>query len=188
LGLRVEPIFFTMNLADFNADAATRQADAVQEQAVDPTYTFSPAVPTDYVGVALEPVAQLGGGFEIGLPFCVMPVGKVTGTAQGSSQYNDATSYAISAFSIGLNARYVFGNGPVRPFLAGGGLLVPIVISYTEILNFPPNPTTSASGDFSGMAIGGQGQVGVDFHVGDPFVLSLFGATSWPRPILSRGQ
>ncbi len=175
LGLRVEPIYFTMNLSDFSADANTLQADAAYTKTTDPTYTFDFSVPTDFVGVAVEPVAQLGGGLEVGLPFCVMPVGKVTETSQNATQYNDARSYAISAFSVGLNLRYVFGSGPVRPFIAGGGLLVPITISLTDIVNYPSNPTSSTSGDFSGMAIGGQGQVGVDFHIGDPFVLSLFG-------------
>lgn len=176
LGLRVEPAFMTLNLADFNNDAQTGQANAGVSQQTDPSYQYSSSVPSAIVAVIVEPIARLGGGFEIGLPFNIMTIGKVNWTAQDNSGYNHAVAYDVSAFSVGLNARYAFGSGIVRPFIAAGGLLAPVGINYTDILNTPaPSTTTSLSGTFSGMAFGGQGQVGVDFHVGDPFVISLFG-------------
>jgi hypothetical protein len=171
LGLRVEPAFMTLSLTDFNNNAQTGKAFATQAG-----LQYDSSVPSAIVAVGVEPIGRLGGGFEIGLPFNILTIGKATQTYQDSNGYNQTVSFDVSSFSVGLNARYAFGNGVVRPFIGAGGLLAPIGINYTDISNTPPpSTTTSISGTFSGMAFGAQGQLGVDFHVGDPFVISIFG-------------
>ena len=171
LGLRLEPAFMTLSFTDFNNDAQTGKAFATQSG-----YQYDASIPSAIVAVGVEPIGRLGGGFEIGVPFNILVIGKATQTFQDSTGYSQTIAYDVSAFSVGLNARYAFGNGIVRPFIGVGGLLAPIGMNYTNIVNTaPPSTTTSLSGTFSGMAFGGQGQVGVDFHVGDPFVISIFG-------------
>ncbi len=174
IGFRLEPGMAFITLNDFLSDGATRQADAAVSQLTDPTYTFKEAVPSGFIDVCLEPLVQVGPNFEIGLPFSIMPVGNVSSPSSGTSGYADTISYSISGFSVGLNGRFILGSGPLRIFAAGGGLLVPVGISYSDILNVLNN-TTQISGNFSSLSFGGQAQLGFDFHVGEPFVVSLFG-------------
>jgi hypothetical protein len=175
LGFRLEPAYCLVTLNDFTADAGTGLLDAAQIQGSNPTYKFSESVPTGFVNVGMEPVVHIGSSFELGLPFCIMPVGNVTSSSSDNNGFNNSIAYSISAFSFGLNARLLLGSGPFRAFVSGGGLMAPIGISYTNILNTTGNPTLSGSGDFSGSAVGAQGQLGLDIHVGEPFVVSLFG-------------
>ena len=175
LGLRLEPVYGMVTFADFTADSETGKKDASQIQAGDPSYQFDSTVPSSYVMVGLEPVAQVGSSFEIGLPFTIMPIGTVTSSVKDDSGFNNSVSYALSAFSVGLTGRLLLGQGPMRVFVAAGGLMVPVGINFTDILNVPGSSTLSGSGSFSQSAFGGQCQVGLDFHVGEPFVVSLVG-------------
>ncbi len=177
LGLRLETSYGTLNFADFIADSETGKKDASQIQQSDPSFQYDSTVPSGYVMVGVEPVAQVGSNLEIGLPFQIMPAGTFTVSSQDNSGYSDSTAFSINAFSVGLTGRLLFGQGPVRIFAAAGGLLAPVGINYSDFLNIQtPSPVNySQTGSFSQMAFGGQGQLGLDFHVGDPFVVSLAG-------------
>ena len=174
LGFRLVPALGLINLKEFTADSETGKKDAAVIQQSDSSYQYNSTQPTDYVMVGAEPVMQVGSSFEIGLPFTIMPVGTVSSTATDAAGDNYSASYALNAFSVGLTGRLLFGQGPVRIFVAAGGLLAPVGINYTNLVSVG-NSTITGTGNFSQTAFGGQGQLGLDFHVGEPFVVSVFG-------------
>jgi len=169
-GIRLEPAITLLNLADFDADAQASEAGVKQLQQYDPSATYNAAIPVGCPNLGLEPVVRLGSSFEIGLPFAIFPVGTVTETV-ASTYGNYSSSYAVSAFSIGLDFRYLLLAGDFQPFIGAGGLLVPISINAAG--NYYGS---TSSGSYSGTAAGGQVQLGVDWHLGDTFVVSPYGS------------
>jgi hypothetical protein len=89
----------------------------------------------------------------------------------GALNFKD--SMDISAFSVGLNARYLFPMGDLKPFIALGALVEPISVNWSFSQSGAGGVTT-ATGTFSGMAIGGQFQLGADWSLGDTFSVSPF--------------
>lgn len=180
-GIRLEPVISLVSLADFDADAQSRLKAAQEAQTESaPNETFTASVPTGFFGGGLEPVVKLGPSFEIGLPFAILPVGTVSETGQDNGDFggnlSDVTTYDISAFSVGLNARYLISLGKdLQVSLAGGPLLVPISVNFSENESETSgafSQTELQSGTFSSMAFGGQVQLGLDWHLGDTFVVS----------------
>ncbi|HUO57110.1 MAG TPA: tetratricopeptide repeat protein [bacterium] len=176
LGLRLQPAFALVTFQDFVSDAETNKKDAAQSQVTDPSYGFDSTIPENFVQVGLEPVFSVSPNFEIGLPFAVAPLGSVKQTMQDSNGYSVSSTFALSAFSIGLDARFLIGPGPFKVFMGGGGLIVPVGINYTGSFTLSSaSNTASSSGSFSSIAIGGQGQCGVEYRVGNDFGVALFG-------------
>jgi hypothetical protein len=117
---------------------------------------------------------SLGDSLEIGIPLAFFPVGTASDTiSDAGNSYNLSESFVLSAFSAGLNIRYFLMKGDFRPFVAAGGLVMPISIGYSfsEIYT---GYSSVGTGSFSGMAIGGQAQIGLDWHLGETFIVSPF--------------
>lgn len=192
-GVRLEPSIFLVSLKDFDADAQTNQAYIKQFQQTDPSDTFNATVPTGYFGGGVEPVMRLGSSFEIGLPLAILPVGTVSETTSDNEGNNGLNSYAINAFSIGLNARFLMRIGNNMQFFVGGGpRFIPISIDYKteESANESGgeySSTYTSSGTFTSSAFGGQIQLGLDWHLGDTFVVSPFGGFQFASASLFTG-
>ena len=107
---------------------------------------------------------------EIGLPIAYMPLGSYTVSIKDNSGLDEEGSLGLSAFSIGLQGRYLIGEGDLVPFVAGGFQVVPVSLDYNQT----DNSTYKDTGSFSSMALGFQIQVGADYQVGDGMCLSAF--------------
>lgn len=175
-GVRLEPAIVLISLPDLTAAVQTSQQAAQQAQASDPSLTFSGSVPTGYVGVAVEPVMKIGKNLELGLPLAFHPVGSVKLNTSDSNGNVNISTYDISAFSVGLTGRYLIdiGKGDFQPFIAGGPLFCPISTTLSGSTG-SAGSTVTGSGNFSGTAVGGQIQVGLDWHLGDTFTVTPFG-------------
>ncbi|HUO56873.1 MAG TPA: tetratricopeptide repeat protein [bacterium] len=182
LGFRLEPGISLLDLADFNTNAQTDTDAVSQLQSSYPDLSFSGSVPSGCVNIALEPVLRLSPNLELGVPLGYLAAGQANGKISNKSGEFISDSYDISAFEAGVNLRYLIGTGSIQPFVAAGALVAPININYSASANTTTvnyfanaNPVTySASGNFTGMAIGGQIQGGVDWHLGDTFTVSPF--------------
>lgn len=191
-GVRLEPALYLVNLADFTAAAQSAQKAAQQQQASDPSLSFSAGVPTGYFGGGVEPVVKLGPDLELGLPLALLPVGTVSMNTQDNNGNSNTSAFAISGFSAGLMGRLLIGKGDFQFFVAGGPLVCPVNIALTG--NTASGGTTlTGTGNFSSLALGGQAQVGLDWHLGDTFVVSpmvgyqLAGAGSFPGTLSVSG-
>jgi tetratricopeptide (TPR) repeat protein len=171
-GIRLEPALYLVSLSDFTASAQTDQKLAQQDQANDPSLTFNGSVPSGFLGIGVEPVLKLGDDLELGLDLAVLPVGTVTLNTQDSNGNVTNSSLAIAGVDIGLNLRYFLGKGDLQPFIAGGPLVCPIGIALSGT-NASAGVTATGSGNFSGLAVGGQVQAGLDYHLGDTFLVNL---------------
>lgn len=167
-GIRFEPAIVLVSPADLNAEAQAGQAYAKNQQASDPTYTYSATVPSGYPNIAIEPVYKISPQFELGLPIALGLVGNFTESEGGASGGGITVTCALSAFSVGLNARYLMSLGKdMNLFVAGGPLIVPVNIAGSSAAT-----TTTVS--VSGMGFGGQVQLGLDYHLGDTIVVGPF--------------
>jgi tetratricopeptide (TPR) repeat protein len=177
-GIRLEPALVMLSLADFTTNAESQKNEALQIQPNDPSISYNGAVPTGAARVGAEPVLKLSPNFEIGVPWAIIPVGTASDALQDSNGVTITDSYNISAIAIGLNVRYLFGSGSFQPYIAGGPLVVPINIGYSAAATTPsPDPTFpsyTSSGNFTGVAVGGQASLGLDWHLGDTFVVTPF--------------
>jgi len=170
LGFRLESAMVFMNLADFIADAQSGAAFGNVAETYEPGYRFVGTVPTSFPSFNVEPVLKLASHFELGLPVGYTPIGTISETVQSVLYGNSSESFAINAFSIGLNARYLAGEGDLQAFLAGGPLVVPISMSV-NCSNYNGG-LGSGTGSFSDVAVGGQAQVGLDWHLGEHFLVT----------------
>jgi hypothetical protein len=116
------------------------------------------------VNVGVEPFLRISPNLEIGLPISYGAVGSAAETISSSSWSQDY-NISVTAISIGLNVRYLFGQEPMQFFVAGGPLVVPMMMSYTSSTGSP------ASAGGMGFGFGGQIQVGMDYHLNDTFVV-----------------
>ena len=187
-GIRFEPAIALVSLADFDTNAGTLKTELTQLQSSDPTITYQGIVPQGGPDIGVEPVLSLGNNLEIGLPLAFFPVGTASdavSNASGSYAFND--SFAISAFSAGLNLRYILKMGDFQPFFAVGGLIEPISIDWT-FNQTSGSDVETATGSFSGMAVGGQVQLGLDWHLGDTFAISPFAGYQFASANLFTGK
>jgi tetratricopeptide (TPR) repeat protein len=174
-GIRLEPAVFMDRLADLNTDAKTNLKTFQQLQPMDPSLNFTASIPAGYFGGGVEPVLNLGSDFALGLPFAILPVGTATEGLQDNSGYNLSSSYDISAFSVGLDAWYFIPLGKtMQMFVSAGPLFVPISLNYQTNLTLGGGSpvTTTQTGTFSSTGMGGQFQIGLDWHLGDTIVIS----------------
>jgi tetratricopeptide (TPR) repeat protein len=175
-GLRLEPAFSMVSLTDFETNAGTLQTAVSQVQVYDYTLSYNGSVPQGGMNIGLEPVMNLGNNLEIGLPLAVFSVGTVSDTIQDTSGDTLTDTYDISAVSVGLNLKYLFLSGDMQPYISAGGLVEPIAISYSAASTnlFNEGYSYTMPGNFSGMAVGGQIQLGLDYHLGDTFAITPF--------------
>ena len=173
-GIRLEPSILLFGLADFNTNAQSWANGAATLQSSDPSLSYTGVVPTGSLDYALEPVLNLGPDLQLGLPINVMPIGAATDNLQDSNGVTVMDSYNITAVSIGLDLRYFFMKGDLQPYVCAGGLVAPININYSASANQGSTQVYSASGNFAGVAAGGQISAGFDWHLGDTFVVSPF--------------
>jgi hypothetical protein len=162
--LRLEPGLVFPNLADFNTEGNNGITFTMNQSAA----TYSAAIPNLSAFLAFEPVVNLEPDIELGFLIASIPVGTFTEDYEqgGNSTIN---SYAITAYELGLNLRWLIGEGPVKFFLAGGPLLTPISITYTQSVNAVPE-----TGQFVSWGFGGQLQLGIDFHVDNNIAFGPF--------------
>src|ERR1700679_1460584 len=109
--------------------------------------------------LGFETVVNLAQDIELGFVVAVMPVGTF------SEQYSQGgttttNSYEITAYELGLNLRWLIGEGPVKVFIAAGPLLGAISINYSNVVNDVP-----INGNLTSWGFGGQVQLGVVFYV-----------------------
>jgi tetratricopeptide (TPR) repeat protein len=161
------------NLTDFMANAQTNHDEAAFLQTSDATVTFSAVVPTGSPYLGLESGFRLSPQFYVGVAMAFMPMGKATDDIHNSNSVTITDSFNITAVPIQLNARYSFGSGSIQPYVSAGFLIAPVNIQYDEAFN-DPSLTNTATGDFSGIAFGGQVELGLDWNLGDSFAVGPF--------------
>ncbi len=168
-GIRFEPAVVFPSLGDFNAEAQAGESYAKNLQGTDPNASYSASVPTGYPNIAIEPVLRLSPQWELGLPIALGLVGNfVESGYTTSSGVTETDTYALSAFSVGLNARYLFPLGKdMDLFVAGGPMVVPVSMNLKVT-------STGANANLSAVGVGGQAQLGLDYHLGDSFVVGPF--------------
>jgi tetratricopeptide (TPR) repeat protein len=168
-GIRLEPAIVLINMADFNAEAQAGETFAKNQQGVDPSFSYNASVPSGYANIAIEPVYKVSPQFELGLPIALGLMGNFTESV-GSSNSGGTTNVtsAFSAFSVGLNARYLMPLGKdMDLFVAGGPLVVPINMNLSA-------SATTITLNASSLGFGGQVQLGLDYHLTDSFVVGPF--------------
>ena len=172
-GIRLEPALSLLSLDDFTTYAETSKAAAATvQQLYDSTYAYSGEVPSGSINFSFEPVLRVSPNFELGLPIGYMPVGTAKNDIHNSNGVTFTDSLNISTVLVGLNARYLIGNDSFQPFIGVGPLLAMMNIDYQ--FDYKGVGQASASGNFTGMGFGVQAQLGVDWHLGDTFVISPF--------------
>lgn len=154
--LRLEGGATFPNLTDFTAETNNGTTYTLAQNG---TASYNASVPNVAAYIGFEPVVNLEQDIELGFVVAALPVGTV------SEQYSQGgitttNSFAITGYVLGLNLRWLMGEGPVKFFIAAGPLLTPISINYSHVVNDVP-----INGNFSSLGFGGQVQVGVDFHV-----------------------
>jgi len=154
--LRLEGGTAFPNLNDFTAEANNGTTYALAQNG---TASYSATEPSMSAYLGFEPVVNLEQDIELGFIVAVEPVGTFN---EQYSQYGNTTtnSYTITAYELGLNLRWLIGEGPVKFFIAAGPLLAPISINYSSTVNNVP-----ITGNFSSWGFGGQVQLGVDFRM-----------------------
>lgn len=171
----------TMSLDDFKNNASTYVAlgQYAQDQGFSPTYTGN--VPDGFAAqLGVEVSKRFNPDFEGGLFFTFLPVGTASDNIAvpitGNPSVSMQDSYGISAELFGLQGRYTFMHGDFRPFVTAGLMAVPMQIAYSvndifidPSLNYEKD---TISGNFAAMGFGGQIQAGLDWDLGDGFVIS----------------
>jgi hypothetical protein len=172
------PSILLLSLADFSANAQAWTNEAVTtQQNGDGSFGDSGSVPTGSPSIAFEPDMNLGPNLQVGLSVALLPVGTASDTQEDNNGVTIQDSYNITAISFGPNLRYFFMSGEMQPYVCAGALVVPINIAYSASATIQPNPIYppyTASGNFTGMATGGQISAGLDWHLGDTFAVSPF--------------
>lgn len=178
LGIRLEPSILLLSMADFttNAQSWSKEATTAQQNG-DGSTSYNGSVPAGSPNIGFEPVLNIGTNLQIGLPIAIMPVGAASDSLQDNNGVTVTDSYNITAVSLGVDVRYLFDMGDMQPYLCAGALVAPINIAYSASATLQPNPTFppyTASGNFTGVAAGGQFSTGLDWHLDDTFVVTPF--------------
>lgn len=175
----------TLTLGDFknNANSIETMGKYFQSLGYNPSMTGS--VPDGFAPmVEIEWSKRFGPELELGASFTFVPVGTATDNFQlaGYSGLRPVTvsqqdSSNITAYLIGFHLRYTLGHGDFRPFIAGGPLLGAVQIAYSVNDSYldesgNPLPPYTINGTFASLGIGGQVQVGLDWDLGNGFVVS----------------
>jgi tetratricopeptide (TPR) repeat protein len=170
-GIRMEPVLSMVNLSYFTAAAKGGLILAQQQQATDPTMSFNGSVPTGYSEYGMEIDLKLNPQFEVGLPFAVLPIGNVSLASQDGFGNMVSSGYSLNGFKIGPAVRLFSGKKPFQFFLAAEPFVCPINIKYNAE-TVQSGVTVTQAGSFSGMALGGLLQAGLDVSIGDHFKIT----------------
>ncbi|HJT24658.1 MAG TPA: tetratricopeptide repeat protein, partial [bacterium] len=177
-GIRLEPSLAFISLADFTTNAQSWSNEAVTaQQNGDSSIGYSGTVPSGSPDIAIEGVWNLTPNLQVGLPIAILPVGNASDNLQDNNGVTIKDSYNITAVAFGPDLRYFFGAGEMQPYICAGAVIAPINIVYSASATLQPNPfypPYTASGNFTGTAAGGQISAGLDWHLGDTFVVSPF--------------
>lgn len=173
LGVYFEPDFAFIQLADFETDAKTWRSIAQTRQATDPNTSFTGSVPTADLGVGVEPMLKLTKNLQLGIPLAFCPMGSASESVSNSDgSESDINSYLISAFTVGLELKYlIFQGGDFEPFVSVTPYLEPISIDYSS-WHTASGATQKIEGNYSGTTEGAVFKAGTDWHLDDTFVLS----------------
>jgi hypothetical protein len=169
-GVRLMPSFVLINMASLNSEAQAGQSYASYLQQSDYSIGYNATVPTGYANLTVEPFYKLGPDFELGLPVWYGMLGSFNEAVTSSlSNFSQGTTINFTALSVGLEGRYYFGSAPMRFFIAGGPMIIPISLSSPSSAGVTNSPNPSA------MGIGAQIHLGMDYKLGDsisagPFV------------------
>jgi hypothetical protein len=120
---------------------------------------------------------------ECGLFFTYLPVGTITDDFEypnvGGTAYYYASkdSYNLTGYLVGAQFRYTFSHGDFRPFATLGLMATPLQIAFTSTDDYQDpsllqEDEATLNGAFSAVGFGGQAQVGLDWDLGDGFVVS----------------
>ncbi len=154
--LRLEGGATFPNLTDFTAEANNGTTYALAQNG---SASYDASEPTMSAYLGFEPVVNLEQDIELGFIVAVLPVGTFS-EQYSQSGITTTNSFAITAYELGVNFRWLIGEGPVKFFIAAGPLLAPISINYSRVVNDVP-----VTGNFTSWGFGAQAQVGIDFHV-----------------------
>jgi tetratricopeptide (TPR) repeat protein len=163
-----------LNLSDFMTNAQTNQTATRYYQSVNPNLGYTGSLPTGSADIGIEGDYCLSPEFELGLNVGILPIGTAADNITDNASVTVTDSFNIIAATVGIDFRYLIVKGDIQPWVAGGPLIIPSTINY----NFQDNQSAGSvtfNGPFSSLGFGGEGQVGVDVHIGDAFVLSVFG-------------
>ncbi len=167
-GVRLMPSFVLNNMTALNNEAQFAKSWAANQQNIDPTVGFNAEVPSGYTNLTVEPFYKLGPDFEVGLPIWYGIIGQFSeAVTSGSGTYSYGTTFNFSAFSVGLEGRYYFGSAPLRFFIAGGPMVIPMSLSS------PSSAGTTAINP-SAIGLGAQVHLGVDYQLGDTMSIGPF--------------
>jgi tetratricopeptide (TPR) repeat protein len=155
-GLRLQAGLVSPNLTDFAVETNAGVTYAMNQNG---TASYNASIPNMTTELGVEPTVNLDTNVELGFLVAAIPVGTVTEQYSQPNVYKTA-SYAITSYVLGLNLRWLQGDGPVKFFMAVGPLLAPISINYNYTVNEVP-----VTGSFTGWGLGGQVQIGLDIHL-----------------------
>ncbi len=152
---------------DFITDMNTNKANTAHYALTDTSATFYSMYPTSDGAAVVEPCYRFDSHFEVG-----MPIASVASVPVSESQYSNSlgpinTVYNLSAMSLGLNARYILGNGEFAFEFSGGPRFVPITMQYTSTTNSATYTSSATS-----LGIGLQAQFGIDWQLFTGVVIS----------------
>lgn len=153
--LRLEPGFVFPNIPDFNTEGNNGVTFATNQG----TASYNAAIPNLSAFLAFEPTVNLEPDIELGFLVAAIPVGTMSENYSNNGQ-TQSYSFGVTAFELGLNLRWLIGDGPVKFFIAAGPMLTPISVSYNATANQVP-----LTGNFISWGFGGQAQLGIDIHV-----------------------
>ncbi len=160
-GVRLMPSFVLISMDSLNSEAQAGKSYAAYLQQTDYSIGFNASVPSGYANLTIEPFYKLGSDFELGLPICYGMLGSFNeGLTSSLSNSSQGTTVNFSAFSVGLEGRYYFSSAPMRFFIAGGPMVIPISLSS-------PSSAGTTSISPSAMGIGAEIQLGMDYSLGD---------------------
>jgi tetratricopeptide (TPR) repeat protein len=114
--LRLEGGATFPNLADFTAETNNGATFTLAQNG---TASYNASIPNMAAYIGFEPVVNLEQDIELGFVVAAIPVGTV------SEQYSQGgitttNSFMITGYVLGLNLRWLIGEGPVKFFIAAG--------------------------------------------------------------------
>jgi hypothetical protein len=166
--LRLKTGVIFLNMPDLLAEGQAGQSFALQQQMTDPSVSYNAQVPVFGANIGFEPALSIAPNFELGFPIAVIPAGTFTEDYQ-SSTTTISRAFNITAFTFGINLRMTTGNGLFRVHFSGGPIIVPVTLGYVETVNSVP-----VSGNFTGVGLGAQVQLGFDVYLDKTFAFGPF--------------
>ena len=168
-----------MTLTDFKNNASDLYAEGQYFQGQGNSTSYTGNVPDGILPqFGVEVSQRFTPDFEGGLFFNYLPVGTTTNDFEipAGVPVTQKDSYNISAFAVGAQGRYTFSHGDFRPFFAAGVMGVPMQIAFSSTDYYVNSTfhyeTDTTNGTFTAVGIGGMAELGLDWDLGDGFVVS----------------